>query len=172
MVQTIPDAQYSGMPIGAFNFHVAIEVEKLAGAKGPQICQGAFSEVSGLEASMEAKVIKAGGHNYGAFQRAGAVTFTTVVLKRGMSPTRDLWLWWSAFADIGAPPAKRKPLRRDVFITQLDSERKPAIVWKLENAMPVKFKIGDMSAKSGEVAIEELHIVHEGLRFEPPEARS
>jgi phage tail-like protein len=35
--------------------------------------------------------------------------------------------------------------------------------WKLRNAMPVKFRVGDLNAKGSEVAIEELHLVHEGL---------
>ena len=38
--------------------------------------------------------------------------------------------------------------------------------WKLRNAMPVKFKVGDLNAKGSEVAIEELHLVHEGLDME------
>ena len=38
------------------------------------LCQGAFAEVSGLEAAMEPKTIKEGGANYGAHQRAGQRT--------------------------------------------------------------------------------------------------
>jgi hypothetical protein len=33
--------------------------------------------------------------------------------------------------------------------------------------MPVKFRAGDLSARATDVAIEELHLVHEGLRMEP-----
>jgi phage tail-like protein len=38
--------------------------------------------------------------------------------------------------------------------------------WRLRNAMPVKFRVGDLNAKGSEVAIEELHLVHEGLDME------
>ena len=31
--------------------------------------------------------------------------------------------------------------------------------------MPVKFRIGDLSARGNEIAIEELHLVHEGLHM-------
>lgn len=165
MVQSIPESQDPGTAFGAFNFHVAIEVAALG---GHQICHGAFSEVSGLEASMEARAIKAGGHNYGAYQRAGVVNFATVVLKRGMSDARDLWKWWNLFGSEG----KYGPDSRcTVYITHLDATRKPAIVWKLAQAMPVKFKAGDFSAKGGDVAIEEIHLVHEGLSLEPTEAQ-
>ncbi len=47
---------------------------------------------------MEPKVIKAGGANYGAAQRVGPVSFATVVLKRGMTSTRDLWNWFANVA--------------------------------------------------------------------------
>jgi hypothetical protein len=31
--------------------------------------------------------------------------------------------------------------------------------------MPVKFRVGDLSAKGSDVAVEELHLVHEGLEM-------
>lgn len=165
--QAVPGDVDGAMPLPGFNFHVAIEVKALGGAG---LCHGSFSDVTGLEASMEPKVIRAGGRNYGAFQRAGSVSFSTVVLKRGMTAGRDLWRWWSLFA--GAPDTgagDRSPAARaTVYISHLDGERQPLVVWKLENAMPVRFKAGDLSSKSGEIAIEELHLAHEGLAVEPP----
>ncbi|MGB0905480.1 MAG: hypothetical protein ACPGVJ_11345, partial [Mangrovicoccus sp.] len=41
-----------------------------SGAAQP-ICQGAFSEISGLEASMDAHKIPEGGRNWGEIQRVG-----------------------------------------------------------------------------------------------------
>jgi phage tail-like protein len=35
--------------------------------------------------------------------------------------------------------------------------------WNLRNAMPVKFRVADLNAKGTDVAVEELHLVHEGL---------
>ena len=31
--------------------------------------------------------------------------------------------------------------------------------------MPVKFRVGDLSGRGSEIAIEELHLVHEGLHM-------
>jgi len=42
---------------------------------------GRLRSATGLEATMEVKVIKEGGRNYGVIQRSGLVTFATVVLK-------------------------------------------------------------------------------------------
>src|SRR4051794_9993150 len=62
---------------------------------GLRICEGAFSECTGLEATMEPMVIREGGQNFGAAQRTGRVTFGTVILKRGMTTTRHLWNWFN-----------------------------------------------------------------------------
>src|SRR5690349_19311024 len=84
-------------PFHVFRFHVDFLEEKLdkSSPRPVLLCSGAFSDCTGLEATMEPKVIKAGGQNYGAAQRVGPVTFATVILKRGMTSTRDLWHWFS-----------------------------------------------------------------------------
>ena len=117
---------------------------------------------------MEPKAIKVGGRNYGAAQRVGPVSFATVVLKRGVTDIRDAWAWWSLFtgADGRRDGKYAAASRCNVLISMLDSARQPVVSWTLENAMPVKFKAGDLNARGTEVAIEELHFVHEGLRPE------
>ncbi|MGI9217790.1 MAG: phage tail protein [Hydrogenophaga sp.] len=42
----------------------------------------------------------------------------------------------------------------------------PVLRWRLERAMPVKFKAADFNARSADVGIEEIHLVHEGLFME------
>jgi phage tail-like protein len=133
------------------------------------LCQGAFSEVSGLEASMETKTIKEGGANYGAHQRAGQVSFATVVLKRGMTRAADLWSWWGLFSGAGGTPVRSNGAfahRLTVRISLLDLQSKTVQKWRLERAMPVKFKAADLNARATEVSIEEIHLVHEGLFME------
>ena len=132
-----------------------------AGGSGAvDICQGGFSECTGLEATMEPKAIKAGGMNYGAAQRVGHVSFATVVLKRGMTSTRHLWEWFARVA--GGASA----YRLDVRIQMHNGRGEPVLTWLLERALPVKFKAADVNARGTEIGIEELHLVHEGLRLE------
>lgn len=162
-------------PFFGFRFRVAFVKEPIAqrgggtgeGAEEP-LAEGAFAEVTGLEAAMEPKTIREGGLNYGAHQRAGAVTFATVVLKRGMTQARDLWAWWSLFAGAGDKPNGAFAHRLTVRITMLDIDGTPLLVWKLARAMPIKFKAADLNARAAEVGIEEIHLVHEGLSFEAP----
>jgi tail tube protein gp19 len=44
------------------------------------------------------------------------------------------------------------------------------VEWKLLRAMPVKMKLADLSASSQELAVEELHLVHEGIFETVPSA--
>jgi phage tail-like protein len=50
-----------------------------------------------------------------------------------------------------------------VRITLMDTDGTPRLKWRLERAMPVKFKAADFNARSTEVGIEEIHLAHEGL---------
>lgn len=148
----------NGAPLHVFRFH--IRFRRASGSSGPvEICAGAFSECSGLEATMEPKVIKAGGANYGAYQRPGPVTFATVVLKRGMTANRDLFKWFQ-LVNGGA-----YAYRLSAEIDMQNAEGTTVVTWGLDNCMPVKFKAADLNAKGTEVGIEELHLAHEGLRL-------
>ena len=166
-------------PWHVFRFHVGFVREPIRGPGGgtppaaeanqdplehpdaENLCEGAFAEVTGLEASMEPKAIKEGGANYGPHQRGGQVSFATVVLKRGITQTQHMWQWWQLFAAQGAYAH-----RMTVRITLQAPNGDPVLRWRLERAMPVKFKTADLNARGTEVGVEELHLAHEGLFFE------
>jgi phage tail-like protein len=152
-------------PLHVFRFQVDFREAPLKGGSSGgvvSLCGGAFSECTGLEATMEPKVIKEGGHNFGAHQRMGPVTFGTVVLKRGMTSNRDLWRWFSLVGE-GA-----YAIRLTARVSMRDGEGKRVLAWELERAVPVKFKAADLNGKGTEVGIEELHIAHEGLKLVYP----
>lgn len=179
MAMRIPPGQDTQVLYGNFAFHVqfvAGEAVSTRAGVGEEVL-GAFSEISGLEASMEHKVVRQAGVNYGARMLTGPVNFGTVILKRGIARSQTLWRWWSLFAgadDVadGRPITKN---RSDVLIGLITTptpsegnehpERTVAMGWRLKNAMPVKFRVGDLNAKGTDVAVEELHIVHEGLHL-------
>jgi len=147
-------------PLRGFRFQVDFKEQMLTNeTEGGEVvlCSGAFSECSGLEVTMEPKSIREGGRNWGTLQRMGAVSFGTVVLKRGMTSTADLWAWFSLVGE-GAYAQ-----RLNVTITQFDQSGRGVLSWTLLKAMPIKFKAPDLNASKNEVAIEELHLVHEGL---------
>lgn len=141
-------------PLQVFRFQLSF-----SNGSAVPLCSGAFAECTGLEATMEPKVIKAGGANYGAAQRVGPVSFATVILKRGMTSTRDAYKWFQLVA--GGAYAYR--LSADVAMQ--NAAGTTVLTWHLDNCLPVKFKAADLNAKGTEIGIEELHLAHEGLRL-------
>lgn len=151
-------------PLPVFRFDVKFKVAtNKSSRKSDQklLCNGSFSECTGLDATMEPKAIKAGGHNYGEIQRAGRVSFSTIILKRGVTRNRDLWKWFKLVAN-GAY-AYRLNVEITLYDFDLNGTKKPVMAWGLENALPTKFKTADFNSTFSQVAIEELHFVHEGL---------
>lgn len=163
-------------PWPAFRFHLEFVRVSLAGGSAassqggsgsatPLVCQGAFSEVSGLEATHEPKFIREGGLAYGGHQRPGNVSFATVVLKRGMTGSRDLWTWFFNTVQGSNGPAWGE--RLTVFVNLQGTDGRTRLRWKIDRALPVKFRASDLHGTGTELAIEELHLAHEGLTVEP-----
>ena len=70
----LPENQLA--PFHMFRFQVSFARANLPRAKAKPtsdvpLCSGAFAECTGIEATMEPKVIKVGGSNYGPAQRVG-----------------------------------------------------------------------------------------------------
>lgn len=137
----------------------------LSADEGETVCRGAFSEVTGLDATMKPKTLAEGGHNWGEIQLAGPVSFGTIVLKRGITELADLWNWFDAVTR-----QANYALRYEGRINVVDPDRpdRHAFSWVLTGVMPIKFKGPDLSATASQVALEELHLVHQGITLERP----
>ena len=147
-------------PLHVFRFHVDFFSDSLSSDASQDqfsVCSGSFAECTGLEGTMEPKVIREGGRNYGAAQRAGGTTFATVVLKRGISTNQNLYQLFNTLATGTFAP------RLQVTINVFDVDGSAVMAWQLDKAMPIKYKFSDLNARNSEVGIEELHLAHEGL---------
>lgn len=157
-----PDAE---SPFSGFRF----QVNFLQQSSRVSLARGAFSECSGLEATMEPEVIKEGGRNYGPAQRVGRVSFAEVVLKRGLTSNWDLWSWFYKVAQ--GSYAYRLDVEIMILGPEGGSKSQPRFVWKLERCLPTKFKAPELDASSDQISVEELHLVHERLTLVEPEGR-
>jgi phage tail-like protein len=130
-------------------------------------CKGEFSEITGLEFNTTPKTIKEGGRNWGDVQLTTPVTFSNLVLKRGITRDTELWRWYRFIYRTGV-----YAYRADCIIEVLEPYRSEAgedivrMRWIARNCVPVKFKGSDLNATASGVAIEELHLAHEGLEVE------
>ena len=148
-------------PYGAFNFIVALAGPTGDGAEGTII--GGFSDVSGLGTDVSYSEYRNGNERFNTVRKiANTHKVDDVTLKRGVVGSDDLWQWLKQARD-GAKPTD---LLRNVTIMLLDESRSPVVTWSLRNAQPKKWTGPTLAAKGGgEVAMEELSLVHEGLEM-------
>jgi phage tail-like protein len=133
-----------------------------AGAPDDTMADAGFSEVMGLEANIEVKAYPEGGRSEGNCQLVGRATYPNLVLKRGFSKNLESYRWFTNVAR-GVHPVPRKGL----IVELLDVDFSTVVArWTVDRALPVKMKVSDLNAKGGEVAIEELHLAHEGLSID------
>jgi phage tail-like protein len=133
---------------------------------GARLGDGGFAECSGLEVEMDVSEYPEGGRNDWVVKRVGRSKYQNVVLKRGMlhpeggGANRDLWTWL-----IDVVSGVRPVARYDGIVEVMSSGDTVAARWIFVRGLPAKIAGPQLNAKTGEVAIEELHIAHEGLRL-------
>ena len=89
----------------------------------------------------------------------GLKKFANIVLKRGMSDSRELYNWHRSILQ-GVPD------RRNGSIILLDDTRKPIARWQFRDGFPQKYEGPRLNAKGNDVAIETLVICCEHLGLE------
>ena len=123
------------------------------------VASSAFSEVSGLDASIDVIDYREGNSKVPTDQKLpGLAHVSNIVLKRGLTSDLSLWAWFAAVMS-GIVE------RRNLSITLLDQAEKPVLVWRLRNAWPCKWVGPALNASSSDVAIETLELTHEGLEL-------
>jgi len=142
-------------PYGAFKF----KVEFGAVAGGGPIGAG-FSDVSGLGTEINYSEYREGTDKTNTVRKVpNSFKLDEVTLKRGLIGSVEIFAWFKAVRDGQYQP-------RSVTIVVLDEAGAEVAEIGLTNAQPKKWVGPTLAAKGGgEVAMEELHLVHEGLEY-------
>jgi phage tail-like protein len=160
-----------GLLATTFRFRVTLSPSPAPGAASPAAGQplgdGAFQECSGLDLEMDVAEYIEGGRTNGVIQRAGRVKVSRIVLKRGMlhpheggGVSTELWRWFQDVVD-GVRPIRRY----DGTVEMLGAQERVVGTWTFSRGLPAKIVGPALNAKTGDIAIEELQIAHEGLRM-------
>lgn len=150
----------------AFGFRVRLARSSPDGGfGGAPFGDGAFAECSGLDVEMEVQDHNEGGRNDAVVRLVGRARYQPLVLKRGMFLAADgavdasLWDWLQ-----GVVSGRRPVVRHDGIVEVLE-RGKVAARWVFDRGLPTKLSGPRLDAKTGEIALEELTIAHEGLRL-------
>ena len=149
-------------PFPAFRFYVSLiqtagALQKAVfGAK--KVAAGGFTECTGLDATMTLEEYSEGGQNAYVHKFMTRMTYSNIVLKRGMTFSDELWRW---HADYIAGNGKRS----DGLITLANEFGLPVRSWKFVRGLPAKLTGPTLNASQSAVAIETLEIAHEGWQL-------
>ncbi len=144
-------------PYGAFNFLVSLQ-----DANDPEeTVFGGFSDASGLGVEINYSDYRNGNDKENTLRKVpNTFKQEDVTLKRGLVGSTKLFDWIRRVREGAYQP-------RNVSITLMDEARNPVATFRLRNAQPKKWVGPTLAAKGGgEVAMEELHLVHEGILYE------
>lgn len=124
-----------------------------------------FSEVSGLTMEAEAIEYRGGADVALSVQKIpGLKKYGNITLKRGIAPVEagnGLFDWYNTIK-------AGTVTRRDVTVSLLNEDRKPAMTWKIMAAWPVKIEGPGLKSTGNEIAIETLEFTCEGVAIEVP----
>jgi phage tail-like protein len=131
------------------NFNFVVEIEG--------ITQAGFSDCSGFGASTDPIEYREGGTNTTTHKLPGQTKYNNIVLKWGLTDSRDLYDWYS---DVVKGQIRRA--QGSIVVYDVDGTTEKTR-WNFFNAWPTKWDGPDFSAKGNDVAIETLELAHEGI---------
>lgn len=120
-----------------------------------------FTEVSGLTQELQAIEYRTGDlPEYSSIKMPGMRKYNNVTLKRGITRGNNEFFTWLNSVKLNEIE------RRDIVINLLNEKHEPVVIWKLQNAFPVKIEGPGLKATGNEVAVESMELAHEGLTVE------
>jgi len=142
----------SGDPLVGFNFMVEIS----------GVITGYFQEASGLGSESEViehKIIAKGAKESIVRKIPGRLKWSDIVLKRGITGNMDFYDWRKQ-VEQGAVESARK----DGSVVMYDQTHTEVARWNFSKGWPSKISGPSVKADGNDVGVEELTIVHEGLK--------
>jgi phage tail-like protein len=143
------------------NVSIGASIGGSVGAAAGTGVVGGFQECTGLDTSLEVEDYKEGGLNDRIRKFPSRVTWQNIVLKRGIGLGDDLWNWHAAYMN-------GTGVRRDGIIVLENDLHQPLKQWQFTRGLPIRWTGPAFNAKTSEVAIESLEIVHEGITITSP----
>ena len=133
------------------NFRFRVEIDG--------ITQAGFTECSGLGSHIEVIEVREGADpTSGTRKVPGRVTYPDIVLKWGVTASRELYNWHKSIID-------GELQRKNGSVVLLDSTGQEAVRWHFSGGWPSKFEGPTLNAKGNDIAIESLTITCEKLEL-------
>lgn len=114
-----------------------------------------FSEVSGIESTLETITFKEGGENRFHHTLPVRAKYPNLVLKRGMLKDSAIVAWCrKAIENLDISPTS-------VQVTLLNENHEPLAAYNFINAWPVKWAISTLDAEKNAIIIETMELSYQ-----------
>ena len=120
---------------------------------------GAFSEVSGLEVSIEAIPYRNGNEDITTRMLTGLKSYSRLTCKRGATGHVEFWNWIKSALD-------GQVQRADGSIILQDENQTEVMRWNFSRAWPRKYTGPTFNASNNEIALESVDICVEELTLD------
>ncbi len=142
----------TGDPLVGFNFMVEIS----------GVITGYFQEASGLGSESEViehKIIAKGAKESIVRKIPGRLKWSDIVLKRGITGNMDFYDWRKQVEQ-----GKVEEARKDGSVVMYSQDHVEVARWNFAKGWPSKISGPSVKADGNDVGVEELTIVHEGIK--------
>jgi phage tail-like protein len=134
------------------NFRFKVEIDG--------IIQAGFNEVTIPDSTTDPVEYREGTDQSHMRKLSGLTKGGNITLKWGTTPNLEFFNWRQKVVEGKILEARKK----NMAIILMDDLGQPAARWEFDQVWPTKYKPADLSAKSNDVAIESLELVHEGMK--------
>lgn len=140
-------------PVG-FRFYVSIE--------GTSDIDTSFSEVSGISAQISTEEVTEGGENRFKHRLPLHVSYTPLVLKRGLALKDSLFVEWVNKTIQNNFSEEIEP--KNITVMLLNESADPIVSWTFEKAYPLKFEVSGLKSDSSQLVIENIELSYQSYK--------
>lgn len=148
----------AGVEVPPLGFHFQLQMV----GSGTSEVDAAFMEISGIEATVDYENVSEGGANNENVRLPKGVSYSNLVLKRGLATSSDLVDWLVASME------GFSFIPQDLQISLLDDKHDVQFCWQFFGALPVKWAVSDFNASSSNVVVETLELNYRYFRQQKP----
>ena len=123
------------------------------------IVQAGFSEVTVPDTSTDPIEYREGNEVTTVRKIPGLTKYSNIVCKRGITNNMELFNWYKEIVDGNISSS-----RKTISLILLDELGNEAVRYDFTNAWPTKLDCPDFNATGNTIGIEQLDIVHEGMK--------
>lgn len=124
---------------------------------------GVFSEIEGLEVTVDVESYAEGGENGYVHMLPGRMSWPHIVLRRGVTTSDSLFEWIQKTAGAGYASNSNSLSRNTASITAISSQGKRLRSWNLVDAFAVRWVGPKFDSSSTSPLQEEIELAHHGF---------